>query len=75
MYVIIIIYNMLFLIVIKTTGKIIKLRNVPPTQHIFLDVDRQLHKLDVRGSVYHSVIHKQNPTRCNSVSKFYFIFM
>ena len=28
---------------------------------------------DVRGSVHHSIIHKENPTRCNSVSKFYFI--
>jgi hypothetical protein len=27
------------------------------------------------GSVHHSIIHKENPTRCNSVSKFYFIFM
>jgi hypothetical protein len=31
--------------------------------------------LDVRGSVHHSIIHKENPTRCNSVSKFYFIFI
>jgi len=30
---------------------------------------------DVSGSVHHSVIHKENPTRCNSVSKFYFIFI
>jgi len=27
-------------------------------------------KLDVRGSVHHSIIHKENPTRCNSVSKY-----
>jgi len=26
--------------------------------------------LDVRGSVYHSIIHIENPTWCNSVSKF-----
>jgi hypothetical protein len=26
-------------------------------------------------SVHHSIIHKENPTRCNSVSKFYFIFI
>jgi len=31
--------------------------------------------LDVRVSVHHSTIHKENPTRCNSVSKFYFIFI
>jgi len=31
--------------------------------------------VDVRGSVHHSTIHKENPTRCNSVSKFYFIFI
>jgi len=31
--------------------------------------------LDVRGSVHHSIIHIKNPTRCNSVSKFYFIFI
>jgi hypothetical protein len=31
---------------------------------------------DVRRSVHHSIIHKENPTtRCNSVSKFYFIFV
>ena len=28
--------------------------------------------LDVRGSVHHSTIHKENPTSCNSVSKFYY---
>jgi hypothetical protein len=32
-------------------------------------------KLDVRGSVHHSIIHIENPTRCKSVSKFYFIFI
>jgi len=31
--------------------------------------------LDVRGSVHHSTIHIKNPTRCNSVSKFYFRFI
>jgi len=31
--------------------------------------------LDVRGYVHHSIIHIENPTRCNSVSKFYFIFI
>jgi hypothetical protein len=31
--------------------------------------------LDVRGSVHHSIIHIKSPTRCNSVSKFYFIFI
>jgi len=30
---------------------------------------------DVRGSVHHSIIHIENPTRCNSVSKFHFIFI
>jgi len=25
--------------------------------------------------MHHSIIHKENPTRCNSISKFYFIFM
>jgi len=29
-------------------------------------------KHDVRGSVHHSIIHKENPTRCNSVLKFLF---
>jgi len=33
------------------------------------------YKLDVRGSAHHSTIHKENPTRCNSVSKFYFAFI
>jgi hypothetical protein len=28
-----------------------------------------------RGSVHHSIIHKENPTRCNGISKFYFIFI
>jgi len=32
-------------------------------------------KLDVRGSVHHCTIHIKNPTRCNSVSKFYLIFI
>jgi hypothetical protein len=32
-------------------------------------------QLDVGGFVNHGIIHKENPTRCNSVSKFYFIFM
>ena len=27
-------------------------------------------KLDVRGLVHHSTIHKENPTRCNNISKF-----
>jgi hypothetical protein len=27
-------------------------------------------KLDVRGSVHHGAVHKENPTRCNSVSTF-----
>jgi len=30
----------------------------------------KLCKLGVRGSVHHSIIHKENPTRCSSVSKF-----
>jgi len=29
-------------------------------------------KLDVRGSVHHSIIHKENQTTCNSVPKFLF---
>jgi hypothetical protein len=33
-----------------------------------------LPKLDVRGSVHHIIIHKKPPTRCNSISIFYFIF-
>ena len=36
--------------------------------------DRVL-KLDVRGSVYHSIIHIENPTRCNSVSKVCYIYI
>jgi hypothetical protein len=28
-----------------------------------------------RGSVHHGIVHKENSTRCNSVSKFYFIFI
>jgi hypothetical protein len=28
------------------------------------------YKLDVCGSVHHSTIHKENPTRCNNASKF-----
>jgi len=32
-------------------------------------------KLDTCGYVHHSIIHIENPTRCNSVSKFYFIFI
>jgi len=36
---------------------------------------RQIQVLDVRGSVHHSIIHIKNPKKCNSVSKFYFIFI
>jgi hypothetical protein len=32
-------------------------------------------ELDVHGSVHHGIIHKENPTKCNSVSKFYFILI
>ena len=28
------------------------------------------YQFDVRGSVHHSTIHKENPTRCNNVSNF-----
>jgi hypothetical protein len=31
--------------------------------------------VDVCGSVHHSIIYIENPTRCHSVSKFYFIFI
>ena len=31
--------------------------------------------LDVRRSMHHNIIHIGNPTRCHSVSKFYFIFI
>jgi len=36
---------------------------------------KRILEFDVRGSVHHSIIHKENPTRCNSVSEFYFIFI
>jgi hypothetical protein len=26
-----------------------------------------------RGSVHHSTVHKENPTRCNNVSKFFIV--
>jgi len=29
-----------------------------------------IYKLDVHGSVHHSTIRKENPTRCNNVSNF-----
>jgi hypothetical protein len=32
-------------------------------------------KFDVSGSLHHSIFHIGNPTKCNSVSKFYFIFI
>jgi hypothetical protein len=32
-------------------------------------------KFDVCGSVYHSITHIENPTRCHNVTKFYFIFI
>jgi len=32
-------------------------------------------KLEIRGSVQHTIIHIKNPTRCKSVSKVYFIFI
>ena len=32
-------------------------------------------KLDVRGSVHHSIIHQKNTIRCNSVSKFFISYL
>jgi len=32
-------------------------------------------ELDVRGSVHHTIIHIENPTKCNGASKLYFIFL
>jgi hypothetical protein len=32
-------------------------------------------ELHVCGSIHHNLIHIENPTRCHSVWKFYFIFM
>jgi hypothetical protein len=29
-------------------------------------------RLDVRGSVHHSTIYEENPTRCNNVLKLYY---
>jgi len=40
-----------------------------------LVASQTLHDLGVRGSVHHNIIQIKNPTRCNSVSKFYFIFI
>jgi len=37
--------------------------------------NKYVYCLDVCGSMHHSIIHKENPTRCNSVSKFDFIFI
>jgi len=36
-------------------------------------VDVLYYVFDVRRSVHHSIIYIENPTRCNSVSKFYII--
>jgi hypothetical protein len=35
----------------------------------------KIDKFDVRGSVNHGIIHIENPTRCNSIAKFYFIYI
>jgi len=43
-------------------------QNYLPEKNLFL-------QLDVRGSVHYSIIHIKNPASCNSVSKFYFIFI
>jgi hypothetical protein len=39
-------------------------------EHLLRVNDTGIFKLAVRGSVHHSIIYKENPTRCNSVSKF-----
>jgi len=40
---------------------------------IWLATDLLQYKLDVRASVHHStILTEKNPTRCNSVSKFYY---
>ena len=38
-------------------------------------ITQVLQKFDICGSMHHSIIHIEDPTRCNSVSKFYFIFI
>jgi hypothetical protein len=38
-------------------------------------ITKVLQKFDICESVHRSIIHIENPTRCNSVSKFYFIFI
>ena len=46
-----------------------------PTFKIYYNIIyyKVVHIFDVRGSVHHSTIHKEkNPTRSNSVSKFYY---
>ena len=43
--------------------------------HQFLTESSNYKALDVRGSAHHSIVHIKYPTRCNSVSKFYFIFI
>jgi len=37
---------------------------------IIMQTRNKSYMFDVRGSVHYSIIHLENPTRCNSVSKF-----
>ena len=37
---------------------------------VTLPIRKNINRLGVRGSVHHSTIHKENPTRCNNVSNF-----
>jgi len=44
-------------------------------EYTFLWIRKNNCELNVRGSVHHSIIHKENSTKCNSVSKCYFVFI
>jgi hypothetical protein len=46
------------------------------TKHFqFNNSKKNNREFDVRESVHHSIINKENRTRCNSDSKFYFMFI
>jgi hypothetical protein len=58
----------------RTESSLQQSRSFMHNLHVYRVCNKQI-TLDVCGSVHRSIICIENPTRCNSVSKFYFILI